>query len=649
MKPSPIRFIVLLLLSLLSLPVLAQDASPFVISEFRGNPISRSVLLSPADTLAPITVTVYNAPNGAPLAADQQPSVSRTGLKLRFGWASTNSLPVTGWVQVRSGSNVRFAGTLAINNYRATPNAPTTGGEKISFSQLIDIPLYLTQQAIESHSGGSGSVGPQGPQGPQGIAGPTGPQGIPGPTGATGAKGATGATGPQGPTGATGVGVAGPAGPQGATGPAGPQGAVGPQGPQGPAGAGGGGGNGLFNVVTTYTSAGLQAAINAAPANSTLYLTDGPYSIDQTVDLNRNVSLAAFPGTKPTLLGTQNETTLLLKIYGVTGVNITGIKFLSNATGGFYSLVYVNEQGYVDGLTFTDCEWTAPNGTFNAVTIVPWSSSVSNVTHKNIHFIRPNIHDMGRMGIEVVQHGWDNVIRASNITVTDGNFRNLGVNSIDGMAASFSGEIQYVTCSGNQINEFRGYAIEFIGTRNFTASDNVLATTKTFNGNGSNGYNVTDGGNSDGGNPGHQPRAGSIDGGSADVSGSPFVFYWANDVSVNGGYWKGNSMIGLQHCNRIAFSPKNVEIIDQVVIQFDGSSDCQVSGGRYSNALKTSPKYNQFSFIGQSRNNYVTGVSLFGSPDNGVNFGFDFGPQPADNGSTGNKYSAFYNGQVISN
>ena len=187
-------------------------------------------------------------------------------------------------------------------------------------------------------------------------------------------------------------------------------------------------------------------------------------------------------------------------INSVTNVTYTGIKFTSSVTDSFYPLVLINESGPVNGLTFTDCEWTAPSGNYNAVNIIPWASGGNAVVHQNIRFIRPYMHDLGRMGIEVVAHSWDNVIRARNIIVEGGVFENLGINAIDGMAVSFSGEIENVRLTDCRISEFKNYGVEFIGTRNFVAANNQLTTTKT-----SNGYNITDGGNTDGGNPGHLP------------------------------------------------------------------------------------------------------------------------------------------------
>ncbi|RYC69742.1 right-handed parallel beta-helix repeat-containing protein [Spirosoma sordidisoli] len=125
------------------------QVSTFNISEFRGNPISRKIVLTPGDTSKVITVRARYSPESREFEQIFQPTVTRQGLDLIFGWTNTDNLP-SGWVQISIGGVIRHAGTLSINKFTSTPvpGSLTLVSGTYSFSKLIDVPLYLQPTTI---------------------------------------------------------------------------------------------------------------------------------------------------------------------------------------------------------------------------------------------------------------------------------------------------------------------------------------------------------------------------------------------------------------------------------------------------------------------------------------------------------------------
>ena len=139
------------------------------------------------------------------------------------------------------------------------------------------------------------------------------------------------------------------------------------------------------------------------------------------------------------------------------------------------------------------------------------------------------------------------------------------------------------------------------------------------------------------------PRKGVISGGTVNVTGRPFLVYYAQDTKIENGYWTGGQPVTLQHGNRLSLNDLQIESLSQSCVQFDGTSNSVISGGRYSTENAVGGKNEQIGFSNSSTNNYVNGVYLTGASDNGA--------QIKDNVGAGskNKWSAFYNGTIISN
>lgn len=403
----------------------------------------------------------------------------------------------------------------------------------------------------------------------------------------------------------------------------------------------------LGTLVSGTTGAALQAAINAASAGATLVLANDIDVSGGTVEINKKITLITYNGSG---LNGGTGNVMLLKIYNCDGVKLLNLKFTTSyAGGGFqYGMVTINEQGPVTNLTINNCEFTAPtaaNGsTYNAITGNAWSSGNS-VVHSNWTITNNYAHDLNRMFIELNNNGSDGAVRYTNLNISHNRILHTGlVDPYDGMGISLSGRMDQVKVNDNTIDDYKGYGIEFVQISGFEAVGNNLTTTKTFvrnNGTeGSNGYNLTDGGATDGGTPGRGSRKGNITGGYVNVPGKGIVAYYVSDINISGGYYYSGAYLNIQNSQRISLSGIQVESLFQSCLKLDGSSYCTVFGGRFSTENAVGGKYEQIGMFGSATGNSVVGAALYGTSDNGSNI---LGP-------TGNKWAnVFFGGAYLSN
>ncbi|MFT7579792.1 MAG: hypothetical protein ACI9MR_001458 [Myxococcota bacterium] len=167
----------------------------------------------------------------------------------------------------------------------------------------------------ELSAGLKGDTGPTGPQGEPGPKGDIGQRGDPGPKGDPGDTGSQGMAGPKGDDGDTGSqGMAGPKGDDGDTGSqgmAGPKGDTGDTGSQGPVGPVGpatvvsvldfidpalhgliASGGQIDDVQAAIITAGVQAAVDAAPDGSVIRFPAGTYRLMPTEATGNDVVMA---------------------------------------------------------------------------------------------------------------------------------------------------------------------------------------------------------------------------------------------------------------------------------------------------------------------------------------------------------------------
>lgn len=377
-----------------------------------------------------------------------------------------------------------------------------------------------------------------------------------------------------------------------------------------------GSGNDYTTYVKVKTRAGIQAAVDAAPAGSTLVLS-GVYDCSAgAITINKPLRLTGFNA----VLDGKTTNHVLIVSNNHSGMIIEYIKFQSMDTGSGYSMLLFNELGAVKNLTIQHCEFTCPVGLYNAISFTAFSeASQQGVAYENIVITDCYAHDLNRMFAEFVSHNWSqNVVLIKGITFSNNRVINSGTNSNDGMAVSFSGPIENVVVNGNRMIQVRGYGAEFIGTIGFTATGNTIISDKMqSNGDPTNGYNLTDGNHTADGIPGKGARGGSITGGRVEVSGRPFLGYYCYDIEITGGTWKG-IFTTLQHCERISLTGLKFDSTKETCLYFDGTNNSTVTGGTYSTVNATGAKYQQIAFVNGSTGNVVTGSRLDGVPANGV-------------------------------
>jgi ribosomal protein S8E len=234
-------------------------------------------------------------------------------------------------------------------------------------------------------------------------------------------------------------------------------------------------------------------------------------------------------------------------------VCIEGFKFSGLATGGGYPVFWWNELPQINGLEVKRCEFTAPNGEFNAMGAVQYSvASGSGSIAKNIYIHHNYIHDVGRMGMEWLSQGYDTP-RLFNFVMTYNTFNNMGMNNEYGMSSSFSGLIRQLYMGHNRSASNKKVTYELVNTQDVLAEDNS-GTTAMSTGKGTVGWGISD-------DDKHTTRNILVRGGDFDVSERPIYIYGSSNVTVDGQnkLWKGHRGVQMNGGNN-SFTNMNILI-----------------------------------------------------------------------------------------
>lgn len=221
---------------------------------------------------------------------------------------------------------------------------------------------------------------------------------------------------------------------------------------------------------TTDSHVAVQAAVDVAIALHLRLEIDAPYSVGSTI-INLSGSDFVIEGYgEGALISTSDR--ILQNSGHLSNVRIHGLKLYSTGTTGTVYGLFNSVDKDIDGLTISNCWFTAPEAITNGVKIVNSDSTRS----KNIHIVGNLFDHLGSLGVEVQNHtyaGGD--YRYSDIEVSGNTFRKLGQNSDYGMAVSFTGRGERLIVDGNHISGAKYIGIELAGsTRNVTVSNNVL-------------------------------------------------------------------------------------------------------------------------------------------------------------------------------
>lgn len=237
------------------------------------------------------------------------------------------------------------------------------------------------------------------------------------------------------------------------------------------------------------------AAWNAMKAdyqNVDIVTFDGIYQFSNVVDLNNvnGLEIRGVGSTIPTIRTNQN-TWMDSKDGDFNNITFRNIKFESTATstgqGNSNALVAIASNSG-SNILFEECEFTAPNAVTNGIKFFMADSSLyTNIVVRRCHF-----HDLGRMGLETVNHVYTalNTRRIDGILVEDSRFINTGLVQY-GMGVSFSGRNDNVIVRHNTFQNNPTCAIELIGVEGCEIYGNL--STGTGGGNGINAVrlNVT--------------------------------------------------------------------------------------------------------------------------------------------------------------
>lgn len=234
-----------------------------------------------------------------------------------------------------------------------------------------------------------------------------------------------------------------------------------------------------YVLVTTFTSAAIQSAIDSVSSNATIYLMPGTYTITSVINFAGKTNVTIEGLGAATLSGTGN---LIVLNGDTTNCCFRGINFICPATGGGgQGLVSSNEQGTHKNFLVERCNFDSPAYRINGFSVNTYSALADqgNGTGKmfdGLHFNKCKFGcngGIGRMGLEVLNHAWsDNKLDLylKNITITECTFRDLGKvaetdGTLNGMAASISGRCIDLKVSNCTVVDGKAYGLEIVGTQ----------------------------------------------------------------------------------------------------------------------------------------------------------------------------------------
>lgn len=244
--------------------------------------------------------------------------------------------------------------------------------------------------------------------------------------------------------------------------------------------AAGGGGSGTVTLDYKLVSnvADLRTAITNATSYTTIALMPGTYNLTGSpIEIQNKTGLSIRGGGNAILTSSTLTENLVIR-GGVVDLNISGIRFTSTLTGATgYGMVLVNEQGNVTNLVFDSCYFSNSASGRNAITMSANSGNTT-ATYKNITIQNCRFVNIGRMGIEILNHAWNNTgapqIWSRGIYIRNNYFENLGTNDTEhGMAVSVSGLNEQVQIVGNDTYEGKFACYELVGCRDSICSFNT--------------------------------------------------------------------------------------------------------------------------------------------------------------------------------
>ncbi|QJD79144.1 hypothetical protein [Spirosoma rhododendri] len=363
----------------------------------------------------------------------------------------------------------------------------------------------------------------------------------------------------------------------------------------------------LGKPIVGRTKADIQAAIDASNTPGERFVLVGEYDFSaspaEPLIIRKNVELI---GTNGATFNGKTTSGALVKIHSInSGLTLRNISFISQAPTSPTALVYCNEEGDINNLTFDSCTFVGnKNGNYNALGMNAWSEQAGKgVRFKNITFLNCRA-SAGRMGYELLSHKNDGDARITNLRFIDCRAEHCGTAIADranthGMGISISGDITDVTITDPVcIDTLLG--IELVGTRRFTVQNPRISSQRIAKTTDNQLIYPTGISLSDGGNRGHSTQNGRIVGGAISVAGRVMNAFYADTIAVTGGNHIGGLHMQLQHGTGFQFHNVNLECTgSHYVAEFEDEQNVLIEGGNWSRQRATAaPRYQPVSFDG---------------------------------------------------
>lgn len=327
-------------------------------------------------------------------------------------------------------------------------------------------------------------------------------------------------------------------------------------------------------LVTTPTTAAIQAAIDAAPSNGAhIILPPGDYTATAQVSLTSKNRITLDGQGKVNWIGSSSVPCLFAVMGTCRSVRLTGINFSTTAGAGTYyqGLISTFEQSFIDGYEIDHCRFTAPNAPINLISFLPYSpinesGNGKGAMQRNIYIHDCVAVDGGRAFCELNSHvhadGKTDVyfenFRFSNNTVT-----NMGLqHATFGPALSISGMGNHITVDSNAITDAKFSGLEFVNNQDISSANNRFQTVN----NVFTAYSISQAGT------GTNARVSLINNGGT-VKGRAYALHDIESFTVTGGTFVAGQKVELIRAKNGSIRQVNVTISNDVNGLFLGESE----------------------------------------------------------------------------
>lgn len=218
------------------------------------------------------------------------------------------------------------------------------------------------------------------------------------------------------------------------------------------------------NATGVNDNANLADFFTRAPGNIAI-LPAGTWRLTSELQIAlSNCEIRGVPGLTKI---TGNFGFRLIRLLDCNNVKISGITFDNqyvNATEDQGFGILWSQGNTLTDLTIEKCYFTVPNANTNAIKFNASTASGGLANARNyqrVSIVDSTFKDVGRMGIEYLNHYLDGQIRLFDLSVERNRFENCGLSGSYGMSASFSGLGTGIRANYNETINPLGIGIEF--------------------------------------------------------------------------------------------------------------------------------------------------------------------------------------------